>query len=167
MIMPITKDEIRARIDAFAADLTALVQKAALESVMTALGGVAPTVAVAAKAAPAKAAAPKAAPKKAAPVKAAPVKAAPPRAEKPALPLKPPTRAARPVGAKRPPEELAATVAKLGAYVAKNPGLGIEAIGKALATPTKDLALPVKKLLATGKIKVTGEKRATRYFPKA
>ena len=70
------------------------------------------------------------------------------------------------MGAKRPPEELAATVAKLGAYIAKNPGQGIEAIGKALATPTKDLALPVKKLLATGKIKVTGEKRATRYFPK-
>jgi predicted component of type VI protein secretion system len=165
--MLITRDEIRARIDAFAAELTALVQKAALESVVSALGGAAPKAAAAkapvAKPAPAASRGPASAPKKAAPA-AKPAAKAP--AAKPGLPLKPPTRAARPPGAKRPPEELAATTAKLGAYIAKNPGLGIEAIGKALAIPTKDLALPVKKLLSSGKIKVTGEKRATRYFPK-
>ena len=41
----------------------------------------------------------------------------------------------------------------------------MEAIGKALGTPTKDLNLPVKKLLAAKKIRVEGQKRATEYFP--
>ena len=39
-----------------------------------------------------------------------------------------------------------------------------EAIGKALATPTKDLTLPVKKLVAEKKIVAKGERRATKYF---
>jgi hypothetical protein len=41
----------------------------------------------------------------------------------------------------------------------------MEAIAKALATPTRDLNLPVKKLLAGKKIRVQGHKRATEYFP--
>jgi hypothetical protein len=72
----------------------------------------------------------------------------------------------RPKGAKRDPEDLAALTDKLGAYIAKNPGLRIEEIGKALGTPTKDLALPVKKLIATKRISTKGQKRSTKYFPK-
>ena len=41
----------------------------------------------------------------------------------------------------------------------------MEAIGKALSTPTRDLNLPVKKLLAAKRISVKGLKRATEYFP--
>jgi hypothetical protein len=41
----------------------------------------------------------------------------------------------------------------------------MEAIGKALGAPTKDLNLPIKKLLASKKIRSEGHKRATEYFP--
>lgn len=67
-------------------------------------------------------------------------------------------------GAKRDPKLLAALTDKLGDYIKKNPGNRIEQIGKALGTPTKDLALPVKKLLAAKKIATKGQKRATTYF---
>jgi hypothetical protein len=72
----------------------------------------------------------------------------------------------RPKGAKRDPEALAALTDKLGSYIAKNPGLRIEEIGKALGAPTKELALPVKKLLAAKRISTKGQKRSTKYFPK-
>jgi hypothetical protein len=68
-------------------------------------------------------------------------------------------------GAKRPPVEIAALAEKLCVYVNGNPGLGIEAIGKALATPTSELTLPVRKLLATNRIRLEGERRGTKYFP--
>jgi hypothetical protein len=67
-------------------------------------------------------------------------------------------------GAKRDPRMLQALTDKLGDYIKKNPGLRIEQIGKALGTPTKDLALPVKKLIAGKKIATKGQKRATTYF---
>jgi len=67
-------------------------------------------------------------------------------------------------GAKRDPRELQALTDQLGAFVKKSPGLRIEQIGKALGTPTKDLALPVKKLVAAKKISTKGQKRATTYF---
>jgi hypothetical protein len=69
-------------------------------------------------------------------------------------------------GAKRDPRMLQALTDKLGDYIKKNPGMRIEQIGKALGTPTKDLALPVKKLIAGKKISTKGQKRATTYFAK-
>jgi hypothetical protein len=69
-------------------------------------------------------------------------------------------------GAKRDPRLLQALTDKLGDYIKKNPGLRIEQIGKALGTPTKDLALPVKKLVAAKKLSTKGQKRATTYFAK-
>jgi len=50
-------------------------------------------------------------------------------------------------------------------HVQKNPGQGIEAIARGLSVSTRTLALPVRKLLAAGKITSSGQKRATRYFP--
>jgi hypothetical protein len=41
----------------------------------------------------------------------------------------------------------------------------MEVITKALGTPTRDLNLPIKKLLAAKKIRAEGHKRATEYFP--
>lgn len=69
-------------------------------------------------------------------------------------------------GAKRDPKELAALTEKLGAFIKKTPGQRIEQIGKAMGTPTKDLALPVKKLIEAKKISTKGQKRATTYFPR-
>lgn len=72
---------------------------------------------------------------------------------------------APPKGAKRDPRVLEALTEKLGAFIKKNPGQRIEQIGKALGTPTKELALPVKKLLAAKRISTKGRRRATKYFP--
>jgi hypothetical protein len=173
------EEEIRAKTEAFAADLAVLVRRVALESVSAVLGGAA--AAAPAKVAarrgpgrPKKVAAPAPAPpaavkrgpgrpkKVVAPAAKAPVaKAAP--ASKAAVSKKP--AAKRPSGAKRPPEELAKLTEKLGEYIKAHPGLRIEPIGKALSVPTKELSLPVKKLLAAKKIRSEGQKRATEYFP--
>jgi hypothetical protein len=71
-----------------------------------------------------------------------------------------------PKGAKRPAEQLEAIKGKLLEHIQANPGQRVEQINQALGTATKDLALPIKKLLADGAIKSEGEKRATAYFPK-
>jgi hypothetical protein len=77
-----------------------------------------------------------------------------------------PPRSRRPKGAKRDPKALAALTEKLGAFIKKTPGQRIEQIGKAMGTATKELALPVKKLLLAKKISTKGQKRATTYFPR-
>lgn len=69
-------------------------------------------------------------------------------------------------GEKRDPKLLAQTVEDLFQQIEKAPGSRIEQIGAHLGLPTKDLALPVRKLLAAKRIKSTGVKRATRYFPR-
>jgi hypothetical protein len=69
-------------------------------------------------------------------------------------------------GAKRSPEELDALVKKFHAHVAKHPGQRIEQIGQILAIPTKELALPVKRLMSEKKLSSKGQKRATTYFAK-
>jgi hypothetical protein len=158
------QDQIRSKVDAFTAEISALIQAAALDAVQEALAA-GPIRASAARSAgrsaPAKAPGrAKRGAKKAAPAvkKAAKAPAAKGGAKKSA-------RSKRPVGAKRPPAELAALVEKLGTYISKNPGQGVEVIGKALATPTSDLTLPLKKLLAAKRIRTEGQKRATKYFP--
>jgi hypothetical protein len=69
-------------------------------------------------------------------------------------------------GAKRAPEELEALVKKLHTYVAKNPGQRIEQIGSSLGVATKELVLPVKKLVGEKQLSTKGQKRATVYFAK-
>jgi hypothetical protein len=172
--MPNIDNEIRSMIESFATDLAGLVRRAALESVQTVLGGgatvAAPVEVAAAKRGPGR---PKrvATPAAAAPTKppAAPVKTpaakstkAAPAAKAPVS--KKPAAAKRPLGQKRPPGELAKLTERLGDYIKAHPGLRMEVIGKALGAPTKDLNLPVKKLLAAKKIRTEGEKRATEYF---
>jgi hypothetical protein len=66
-------------------------------------------------------------------------------------------------GAKRDAGALDALAEKFVNFVAKNPGLRIEQINKELGTTTKNLQLPVRKLLAEGRIKSKGTKRATTY----
>jgi hypothetical protein len=71
----------------------------------------------------------------------------------------------RPKGAKRPAGEIEATKASLYDYIKSNPGQRVEQINKALGTTTKDLTLPLKKLIADKAVKTEGEKRATAYYP--
>jgi hypothetical protein len=128
------QDQIAQRIQAFTAELEALVRRAAIEAVADSLGG-GPTRRQggggAAKAA-----------------SAAPVRA---------------SRRAK--GGKRPPAELAALVDATAAWIAANPGQGVEKMGKAIGVQTKELALPIAKLLKAKTIKKRGNKRATKYYP--
>jgi hypothetical protein len=68
-------------------------------------------------------------------------------------------------GAKRTANELEKMQDDFLAFVGKNPGLRIEQINKQLGTTTKDLALPIRKLIADGSLKAKGKKRSTTYFP--
>ena len=72
----------------------------------------------------------------------------------------------RPKGTKRDPVAIARLTETLGTFIKKNPGQRIEQIGKALGIATKELVLPVKKLLAAKKISTKGQKRSTTYFPR-
>jgi hypothetical protein len=65
---------------------------------------------------------------------------------------------------KRTPEDLEALSEKFGSFVKANPGLRIEQINKQLGTTTKDLALPIRKLISDGTISTKGQKRSTTYF---
>jgi len=68
-------------------------------------------------------------------------------------------------GAKRTAADLEALSTKFASFVKSNPGLRIEQINKELGTTTKDLALPIRKLISEGQIKAKGKKRSTTYFP--
>lgn len=72
--------------------------------------------------------------------------------------------ARRPKGAKRSPEMLARTTSRLFAAIKAKPGQRIEQLSEKLGASTKDLALPAKKLIAEKKVRMTGVKRATKYF---
>ena len=63
-------------------------------------------------------------------------------------------------GEKRTSDELDLLADKFHEFVMKNPGLRIEQINKELGTTTKDLALPIKKLMTEGMLKGKGEKRS-------
>lgn len=67
-------------------------------------------------------------------------------------------------GAKRTAEELDQLADSFVEFVKSNPGLRIEQINKQLGTSTKDLALPIRKLIGEGVIKAKGKKRSTTYF---
>jgi len=67
-------------------------------------------------------------------------------------------------GEKRSHESLEGLQEKLRGYIAKHPGLRVEEINRALGTNTKDLALPIRKLIASKSIRTIGQRRATKYF---
>ncbi len=67
-------------------------------------------------------------------------------------------------GGKRTAREIEAMTDEIYKYIQQNPGLGVEQISMGLGQPSKDLTLPIKKLIATGKLSTKGQKRATKYF---
>ncbi len=76
-------------------------------------------------------------------------------------------RAGRPRGgrgAKRSAADLEALSERFASFVKSSPGLRIEQINKELGTTTKDLALPIRKLIAEGIVAAKGQKRSTTYF---
>lgn len=99
---------------------------------------------------------------------AAPTKKTAAPAKKTAAPKAKPEGTAKAAGggAKRDPAVIETMKAAFLAYVTANPGQGIEVIGKAISFNTKELALPIKKLSAEGKIQTVGERRSMKYLPK-
>lgn len=66
-------------------------------------------------------------------------------------------------GVKRTQEDLDQLADKFYEFVKANPGLRIEQINAKLGTTTKDLQLPIRKMIADGEIKAKGKKRSTTY----
>ena len=131
--------EIRARIDAFVQELTSIVKGAALESVRAALGD------------------------GAMPARRGPGR--PPKAAGGATGARrgrPPASSSR--GGKRSSDEVDQMAERIATFVKSNPGLGLEAIASGIGTATKELKLPVIKLLASRTLRKTGQKRGTKYF---
>lgn len=70
-------------------------------------------------------------------------------------------------GEKRSKAALAALTEVLATYVTKHPGQRIEQIGRDLKETTADLKRPMDRLIAAKRVRTTGSRRATRYFPVA
>lgn len=64
---------------------------------------------------------------------------------------------------KRSPEQLAAHTSMLLREIKKKPGSSIEELAECVGAKTKDLALPIRKLLDDKKIGKKGVRRGTRY----
>ncbi len=63
--------------------------------------------------------------------------------------------------------QIDALAKRLLSNIKATPGRRVEEICKDLGVATRDLNLPVKKLLASKAITRKGQRRATRYYPKA
>jgi hypothetical protein len=73
----------------------------------------------------------------------------------------------RPPGSSRPkrsPAALDELSKQFMQFVKVKPGLRIEQINKELGTTTKALALPIRKLAASGDLVIKGQKRSTTYY---
>lgn len=60
--------------------------------------------------------------------------------------------------------ELAVVSERVASFIQAHPGLRIEQINKQLGTETKDLALPLRKLIVKGVIRIRSRNRSTTYF---
>lgn len=66
-------------------------------------------------------------------------------------------------GGKRTPKQIEAQATKLFDYIKANPCQRAEQIASGLRMETGDMSLPIKKLLAAGRIKAQGKARGTTY----
>ena len=128
-------DRIRGRVEAFAEELSALIRDSAMETVRDALGGGG------------------AAPRRGARGARAAASSAPVRGG-----------GRREKGQKRDPGEIERLTDRLLDYIKANAGQRIEQIAAGMGTVTKELNLPVKKLIGQKSLKTKGQKRATQYF---
>ena len=132
------QNEMNRVVQGFVAQITELARRAAIDTLESAFGGRVPVSA-----------------RGAAPAVATAVAASFGRVGRP--------RGGR--GAKRTSADLEALSERFASFVKANPGLRIEQINKQLGTTTKDLALPIRKLISEGVISAKGQKRSTTYFP--
>jgi hypothetical protein len=128
--------ELRARIDSFVAELSAMVKASAMSAVQEALGD-----------------------------GSAPVRRGPGRPHKIAAAADG-ERAVRRRGmrAKRSFEDVQAMADQVLSYVKEHDGQRLEEISAGLGVPSTELKLPVGKLLAGKQVRTEGQKRGTKYF---
>lgn len=67
---------------------------------------------------------------------------------------------------RRSPEQLAAVSKAIAKFVSSNQGVRVEEISASLGLPTKELAGPIKDLLAEKAISKKGDRRSTTYYGK-
>jgi hypothetical protein len=82
---------------------------------------------------------------------------------------RPPGRRKRSVAqqARRHPEQVGALAEELYGAICRCPGETMATLREQVGQPANALALPTTKLLQAGRIKKTGERQFTRYFPVA
>ena len=91
-----------------------------------------------------------------------------PRRRRPGRPRKKAKRTRRKTARKRvrrSSADVGALADRILAHVKAHPGRGITEIARSLRRTSKDLRLPVLKLLAKRKLKTTGQRRGTKYHP--
>jgi len=130
--------QIEARVQAFVQELSSLVKSAALDAVSGALGGAATAGAKGRRGRP-----PGSKNKKSAAA---------------------PSAARRGKRGKRTSAQVDQMAARVFDHVKKNPGIGVEKISKAFRLKSKELTLPIGKLLESKKLRTTGQRRGTKYF---
>jgi hypothetical protein len=70
-------------------------------------------------------------------------------------------------GEKRSAQQLADAQDRLLDYIRDNPGQRMEEIAREFGANTRDLTLPLRKLVASHLVRTEGQKRATCYYPAA
>jgi uncharacterized Zn finger protein len=65
---------------------------------------------------------------------------------------------------RRSASDVAETAALLLTFIKSHPGMGVEVIGQSLGLSTRQLSLPIRKLIVLGSIVSVGLNRATKYF---
>jgi hypothetical protein len=132
------QQQIETSIHAFVQELSTLVKAATVESVSQALGG---------EGAPAKARRGRPPGSKNASARAM-------------VPVRPPRRGKR---AKRSSEQVDAMAARVLEHVKKNSGTSVERMSKVFKVKSKELMLPIRKLISEKKLKTSGQRRGTKY----
>ena len=137
--------EIQDRIHSFLSELSGLVKRSALEAVHEVLGQ-------------------NGAPRRGPGRPRGPGRRGPGRPRKAGRPGRPGRAARGGKRVRRSPEELSQISARVLAQVRSKAGQRLEEIGRALKTDTAILKRPVAMLVASKKLKTTGQKRGTKYF---
>lgn len=71
----------------------------------------------------------------------------------------------RPTGGKRTRQQIAQTTAALERHIRSTPGRRMEELSGDLGLNSRELMLPVRRLVEAGRVRTEGHKRATRYYP--
>lgn len=134
--------EIQSRIGVFLAEISELIRQTALDSVREALGGMDGESGTA-------------------PVRRGPGR---PRGSGAAARGGNGRKASARGGGRRSSEDLDSMTERILAHVRENPGQRAEQIGAALRIATKDMRLPMQKLIGSNAVHTQGQRRGTTYF---